>query len=237
MAEEADYLPPAGLPRFLEQAEQLRDQLAALDLPGLQRLLKCNDQIARQNFDRYSQMDLRAGLTPAVLAYQGIQYQYMAPRLFTYGQYRWLGEHLRILSGLYGILAPFDGVVPYRLEMGAKFAPWGSGGLYDLWGDRLARALAEETDTVIDLASKEYSRAVLPHLPHTVRVVACRFGQWDGEKLREKGTQCKMARGEMVRWMAEQDVRDPQALPGFDRLDYRFRPELSSPGELVFVRP
>ena len=237
MVEELDFLPPEDLPRFLDRAETLRDRLAGLSLEELRALLGCNEQIAQLNHARYARMDLRHRLTPAVFAYQGLQYQYMAPKLFTYGQYGWLREHLRILSGLYGILRPFDGVVPYRLEMGAKYRPWGLNGLYAFWGDSLARALAEEDGVVVDLASREYSRAVLPHLPRGVRVLSCRFGQWDGEKLREAGSRCKMARGEMVRWLAEQGADRPEALRDFDRLDYRYRPELSREGELVFVAP
>ena len=237
MVEELDFLPPEGLPRLIDRAEELRDQMAALSLSQLKKLLGCNDQIALLNYERYAHMDLRGRLTPAVLAYQGIQYQYMAPKLFTYEQYGWLRSHLRILSGLYGVLRPFDGVTPYRLEMGARHRPWGQGGLYTFWGDSLARILAEEDDTVVDLASKEYSRAVLPCLPPGIRVVSCRVGQWDGEKLREKGTRCKMARGEMVRWLAEQGADRPEAMMEFDRLEYHFRPELSREDELVFVCP
>ena len=162
MVEELDFLPPEGLPRFLDRAETLRDRLAGLSLEELRALLGCNEQIAQLNHARYARMDLRHRLTPAVFAYQGLQYQYMAPKLFTYGQYGWLREHLRILSGLYGILRPFDGVVPYRLEMGAKYRPWGLNGLYAFWGDSLARSLAEEGGVVVGLASREYSRAVLP---------------------------------------------------------------------------
>ena len=237
MREDGDFLAPRQAPALLERAAVLAEWLRGLDYTALKKLLACNDGIAELNFRRFQEMDLRRPGTPALLSYDGIQYQYMAPHLFTRPQFEYAETHLRILSGFYGVLRPFDGVLPYRLEMGAKYRPWGLNGLYAFWGDSLARALTEEDSVVVDLASREYSRAVLPHLPRGVRVLSCRFGQWDGEKLRERGTRCKMARGEMVRWLAEQGADRPEALLEFTRLDYRYRPELSREGELVFVAP
>ena len=153
----------------------------------------------------------------------GIQYQTMAARVLETGQYEFLQEHLRILSGFYGLLRPFDGVTPYRLEMGARLAVDGCRDLYGFWGRSWPGALAGESGWVLDLASKEYSRAVLPHLPPSVGVVSCVFGELrpDG-KVVEKGTLCKMARGEMVRWLAETGTTHPDGLPAFQGLGYRY---------------
>ena len=144
-------------------------------------------------------------------------------------------EHLRILSGFYGILRPFDGVTPYRLEMQAKLRMGEAKDLYAFWGDAIARELTEGTDCVVNLASKEYSQAVEPWLPEGVRLITCVFGEEKNGKVIEKGTQCKMARGEMVRWMAENRVTDPEDLKAFDRLKYRFAPEYSGGDTLVFL--
>ena len=181
-------------------------------------------------------MDLHRGLTPAILSYEGIQYRYMAPGVFETGPMAYIEEHLRILSGFYGLLRPFDGVTPYRLEMQAKLPVDGSRDLYAFWGDKLARALADETDLIVDLASKEYSRAVVPHLPSTVRVVTCVFGEYVNSKLVEKGTMCKMARGEMVRFMAERSVTEAEELCAFNRLGYAYAPGESAPDRLVFIK-
>ncbi len=110
--------------------------------------------------ERLEQMDLRRNLTPAVIAYKGIQYRYMAPSVMEPTHLDYLREHLRILSGFYGLLRPFDGVTPYRLEMQAKLVVDGCRDLYQFWGSRLAKQLASKTDVVLNLASKEYSRAV-----------------------------------------------------------------------------
>lgn len=225
-----------GLPQFLSKTERLYEQLRGMSYEALKALWNCNDQIAKLNFERLQTMNLRQGLTPAILAYEGIQYQYMAPGVFTYDELDYVEEHLRILSGFYGVLRPFDGVTPYRLEMQARLRTSFCTDLYGFWGTSLALALAQETDTVVDLASKEYSRAVLPHLPRSVRVVSCTFAQRKGDKLLESGTQCKMARGEMVRFLTESGETDPEAMKGFDRLGYRFHPELSGTERLVFVQ-
>ena len=181
-------------------------------------------------------MDLRRCLTPAVLSYEGIQYQYMAPGVFETEQYDFIQEHLRIVSGFYGLLRPFDGVTPYRLEMQAKLAVDGSQDLYAFWGDKLARRLAEETDFVLDLASKEYSRAVEPHLPKNVRLVRCSFGERQGSKIVEKGTMCKMARGQMVRWLAENNVTKAADIRAFHDLGYHYDPAESGENHFVFVK-
>ena len=132
-------------------------------------------------------MELRRNLTPAILSYEGIQYRYMAPGVMETAHLDYLREHLRILSGFYGLLRPFDGVTPYRLEMQAQLKVDGCRDLYQFWGDRLARQLAAEADFVLNLASKEYSKAVEPHLPGSVRFVTCTFGEWKGGKVIEKG--------------------------------------------------
>lgn len=235
MRTDTDSLPWRDLPVFLSRTQQLLDRLRGMTYEQLKTLWNCNDKIAAQNAERVAHMDLRENLTPALLAYDGIQYRYMAPGVFTDGEYGYVQEHLRILSGFYGILRPFDGVTPYRLEMQAKLRMGEAKDLYAFWGDAIARELTEGTDCVVNLASKEYSQAVEPWLPEGVRLITCVFGEEKNGKVIEKGTQCKMARGEMVRWMAENRVTDPEDLKGFDRLRYRFAPEYSGEDTLVFL--
>ena len=236
MRVDTDSFPIRALPDFLADTERLLAVLRSMTPKELQALWKCNDSIATLNVERLSGMDLRCGLTPAVLSYEGIQYQYMAPGVFESGQYDFIQEHLRIVSGFYGLLRPFDGVTPYRLEMQAKLAVDGYKDLYAFWGDRLARRLAAETDFVLDLASKEYSRAVEPHLPASVRLVRCTFGERQGRKIVEKGTMCKMARGQMVRWLAENNVTVLTDIREFHDLGYCYDPAESGEDHFVFVK-
>ena len=236
MNADPDGLPPREAPRFLERTQILLDWLRGLDLEGLRRLLACNGDIARLNYGRFRDMDLRRGFTPALFAYEGIQYRYMAPNVFTAGELAYVQEHLRILSGFYGLLRPFDAVVPYRLEMQAKLKTPFCASLYDFWGDSLARALAEEDGVVLNLASEEYARAIRPHLPGGVRLITPVFGEEAGGRVVEKGVYVKMARGEMVRYLAGRGARGPEEAKGFNGLGYAFRPELSGEERYVFLR-
>ena len=186
MRVDAEYLPCQDLPRFLGEAETLLQRLRQLDPGALQALWKCNDVLARENIERLGQMDLYQRLTPAILAYDGIQYRYLAPNVLEIGELGYLQAHLRILSGFYGLLRPLDGVTPYRLEMQAKLSVGEARDLYAFWGNKLGAALGEETDQVLNLASREYSRAVLPYLPKHVAWADCVFGQVVGGKVVER---------------------------------------------------
>ena len=186
MRVDAEYLPCQDLPRFLGEAETLLQRLRQLDPGALQALWKCNDVLARENIARLGQIDLYQRLTPAILAYDGIQYRYLAPNVLEIGELGYLQAHLRILSGFYGLLRPLDGVTPYRLEMQAKLSVGEARDLYAFWGNKLGAALGEETDQVLNLASREYSRAVLPYLPKHVAWADCVFGQVVGGKVVEK---------------------------------------------------
>lgn len=236
MRQEPDGLPYTQLPKFLPEAEHLAGCLQAMEPHALQALWRCNDAIAACNIERLRQMELRRNLTPAILAFEGIQYQYMAPGVFEDRQLDYLERHLRILSGFYGMLRPFDGVTPYRLEMQAKLRVDGCQTLYEFWGARLAQELAQGVDWVLDLASKEYSRAVLPHLPAEIPVICCVFAERKNGKLVEKGTLCKMARGQMVRFLAEGNITEPEGVRQFNQLGYRYCETASTQKKFVFLK-
>lgn len=176
-------------------------------------------------------------LSPAVMSYHGIQYQSMAPEVMDAAQLDWLQNHLWILSGLYGCVRPFHGVSPYRLEMGAKLSVDGARDLYAFWGNRLAQAIAPagSDTTIVNLASVEYAKAVLPHAAQDTTVITCLFGEGvrNGKPI-QRSTASKKARGSMVRWMAENKLEDASELTAFD-VGYRHFPELSCPGTLVFI--
>ena len=236
MKVDTDSFPYRDLPVFLSNTEEIRGELQSMSYEELKELWKCNDQIAQLNVRRLQDMDLYNRLTPAVLAYEGIQYQYMAPGVFTDQEFGYIQEHLRILSGFYGILRPFDGVTPYRLEMQAKLEIGECKDLYAYWGERLAKALFAETDCILNLASKEYSICVSKFLPDTVRFITCVFGEEKGGKVIEKGTMCKMARGEMVRYMAQNQVTAPEQVKSFNHLNYRFDESRSDGNTYIFLR-
>ena len=274
-----DYSCRLSAPVFQEKAGQLHTALRNLSFEELKKLWNCSEKLAVQNYERLHAWVPGRHLTPALLAYEGIQYQYMAPHIFSESQWTYAEEHLRILSGFYGILRPTDGVIPYRLEMQAKLAPvrkaFGSvNSLYEYWGDSIYRHLAAETPADIDalqstgpaaktpadadalqsagpaaktpadadalqivnLASDEYSKSVLPFIAPSVTWVSCIFGELADGRVKVKGTLAKMARGEMVRWMAENQIQDVRGLRDFRQLNYRFHEELSSDRAYVFLK-
>lgn len=228
-------------PVFLTEAEEVLGYLRGLSFAEAKKLWGCNDKIAEVNFERLAKMDLgnEALLTPAVWAYEGIAYQYMAPAVFEDAHLEYVQEHLRILSGFYGVLKPMDGVMPYRLEMQAKAKVAGTKNLYEFWGDKIYKEVVDESRVIVDLASKEYSVCVERYLRPGDRYVECVFGEFaDAEhtKIVQKGVYAKMARGEMVRYMAENDVREPEGMKGFERLGFRFCEERSEEGRFVFIK-
>lgn len=253
MRVETDSFAPEGLPAFLPETRRLLAALKEMDGLQLQKLWKCNDSIAALNLERLAHMDLEGRLTPALLSYEGIQYQYMAPAVFEERMLAWVQEHLRILSGFYGVLKPMDGVTPYRLEMQARLSVGKARDLYEFWGGSLweeicgaavdggdgGAAAASEggvREVVLNLASKEYSRCIEKYLRPEDRFITCIFGEWSGGKIVQKGTYAKMARGEMVRFLAERQAERPEEARDFDRLGYRFAPEHSDEKSYVFVR-
>ena len=260
-----DSFAPRGIPPFPRQTEQLWRELLQVERTqgreGLRKLWNVNEKLLAQNIELLGRFEpvrdeaalddpaVAALVSPAIFSYVGIQYRSMAPEVLELDALAWLQDHLWILSGFYGCARPFDAVEPYRLEMGARLVVDGARDLYAFWSDRIAQAVTAHQpitpapnggQTVVNLASVEYAKAVLPHLNSSTQVVTCIFG----EELRngkpvQRATASKIARGSMVRWMAERGCEDARELTAFD-VGYRFAPELSDQGErvskLVFLR-
>lgn len=224
------------LPVYLEKADKLRQYLCACSYDDLKKLWACNDKIASLNYERLRNMNILKNLSPAILSYDGIQYQYMAPHIFSDEYFEYIEKHLRIISGFYGILKPFDGITPYRLEMQARLRTDFCKNLYDYWGDDIYKELTKDTKTILNLASNEYSKTVYKYLTPDIRYVNCIFGEMSDGKVKEKGVYVKMARGEMVRYMAENGIEDIDGIKCFDRLNFKFNNSLSSDNELVFLK-
>ncbi len=242
---EEDLLEVRSLPVFLDRTQILLDYMRGLDRNQAKALWKCNDAIADLNYTRIQSMDLHSRLTPAILAYEGIQYQYMAPNVMGKGELDYIEKHLRILSGFYGILRPFDGVRPYRLEMQARVCLKEGGrvcrDLYAFWGDSLYKEVAAEDKVIVNLASKEYSRAVEPFLEPDTAFVQVIFGSLDTDKagkkkIKAKATEAKMARGEMVRFLARTGAKKPEDMKKFDGLGFAYSGAWSGENTYVFLR-
>lgn len=242
-----------GIPPFAHETAQLHRALLDIERTegsdGLQTLWNVSDKLLGPCLDTLHEFgsvlknddlnnpDIACNVSPAVMSYHGIQYQSMAPEVMDSAQLTWLQSHLWILSGLYGCARPFHAVEPYRLEMGAKLAVDDACDLYAFWDDKLARTIAPagSNTTIVNLASVEYAKAVLPHLAADVTVVTCLFGEGvrNGKPI-QRSTASKKAHGSMVRWMAENKLEDASGLTAFDA-GYRHIPELSDKSTLVFM--
>lgn len=236
MKDDPNSLPSHGLPQFLDRTEKIAARLRSMGYEELKSLWGCSDQLTKLNMERLNTMDLTRAETPALFAYEGIQYQYIAPRVCTQEELDYLQEHLRILSGFYGVLRPFDAVTPYRLEMQANLKLDKVNNLYNYWDADIANAVCLDERCVLNLASKEYSVCIAKHLPSHVRFITCSFAERKGDRLIEKGTMCKMARGEMVRFLARHQIEQPEDVKQFNSLNYRYSDADSTDKTYVFIK-
>ena len=156
---------------------------------------------------------------------------------FSEEEFNYIKSHLKILSGFYGVLNPFDGVVPYRLEMQAKLKVENSKNLYEFWGDSLYKELRKESNVILNLASKEYSKCIEKYLSEDDVFITCIFGELkeDG-KIKVKATEAKMARGLMVRYMASNNITDIEDIKKFADLSFKYSAEHSTDKEFVFIK-
>lgn len=237
MTENPELLPVETVPVFTAQTEQLLAALRALSFDEARKLWGCNEQLTRLNMERLRTMCLTQALTPAILAYNGLQYKHLAAAVLEADELQWLQAHLRILSGFYGLLRPMDGIRAYRLEMQAELALDDSRNLYEFWSDKLYRELCRGEDTVLDLSSREYGQCIQSYLEPGLRYIQCIFAEaGEDGRLRQKATEAKMARGEMVRFAALLRAETPEQLQDFCALGYTYAPEHSSDEKMVFVK-
>ncbi len=224
-------------PRFAAEATSLARSAANLTQKRLRELMHISPALAKLNADRFAGF---AGLPEraALFAFAGDVYAGFEVATLDDAGIDYAQDHLRMLSGLYGLLRPLDRIRPYRLEMGTRWAPRRQR-LTDWWGDRIARLLdddvaAEGSGTILNLASQEYWAAVDDRLPAGVRVVAADFRE--GADARFVSFHAKRARGMLARWVVEHRIDDVAALRGFDSDGYRYDAAASSDNNLRFVR-
>ena len=233
-------------PEFEADAQRLARTMRNLTLKDLKGLMSLSDDLARLNRDRFrafADAPAAEDLRPAVLCFAGDTYQGLDAASLEAEEMGWAQEHLRILSGLYGVPRPLDAIQAYRLEMGSKLKTRRGGNLYDYWRDSLSKALnaqAEATgsDVLVNCASQEYFGAVdLKALK--LRVITPQFmeDKGDGKGPKIVSFFAKKARGAMARYIVQHRVSDPEGLQDFDSGGYAYQPDASTPERPVFVRP
>lgn len=235
---------PTTKPAFARDAAVLVATARALSATRIERLMGVSPKLAaltRERFAAFRTEGRVEGARPAVFAFAGDVYQGLDAYRLPADALAFAQDHVRILSGLYGVLRPLDLVQPYRLEMGLRLKNPRGATLYDFWGDRIARELGKAAAghadrTVVNLASDEYFSAV-DVAALGAPVVSAAFREEKDGKLRTLQFFAKRARGAMARWIALNRIESRAALTAFDADGYRWRPDLSSPDLLVFSRP
>lgn len=230
-------------PEMLDAADELIGQLRELSPQQVGSLMKLSDQLAALNFGRYADWSRpfnRDNARQAIFAFRGDVYVGLDADSLAEEDLLWAQDHLRILSGLYGLLRPLDLMQPYRLEMGTRLANRHGANLYRYWGDTLALKLNEELErhssrVLINLASDEYFKSV-PVAKLAAPVISPVFKDWKGDQYKIISFYAKKARGLMARYIIEQRLDDPEALKAFDADGYRYHSAMSSPEQPVFVR-
>ncbi len=212
-----------SIPHFIEDSKTLMQELRKLSVLDIQTLMKVNEKIAKSNYDRYANFRFDGHGQCAITTYYGLQYKQLNLAEYDTSMLTYMNHHVRILSGLYGVLKPFDSIYPYRLEM--KFTPLH---LYSFWQDKIQAYF--EGQQIINVASKEYSDVLCGDVYH-VHFKIRRQG-----KLITQSTQAKMARGQFMHFVIVNKVKTLAQLKQFASDGYAYDASVSSKKEFVFVK-
>jgi hypothetical protein len=247
-AKTLDFETPAPVPEFsqadfLKQSRQLIKELRALSPAHISALMNISEKLGDLNFDRFARW--KTPFTPAnskqaLFAFQGDVYTGMNAAEFSANDVVFAQQHLRILSGLYGVLRPLDLIQPYRLEMGTSFQNSHGKNLYEFWGNEITRALNKQlhelkSTVVINLASNEYFSAVKPKLLKA-EIITPVFKDAKNGEYKIISFFAKKARGMMSAYIIQNKIKDPEAIKKFNVAGYTFAPKKSSEREWIFTR-
>lgn len=234
---------PVTRPQLEADTAVLIDRCKELDAATFRKLMKLSEKLGDLTYERFQNMTLPQtpeNARPCVLAFQGDVYKGLGAATLSNSDLEWAQDHLRILSGLYGVLRPLDLIQPYRLEMGTRLENERGSDLYAFWGDRIAQALNAELAqrplrAVLNLASNEYFKAVAADQLQPPLVTAEFRELRDGEP-KMISFYAKRARGLLARFVIDRRIDDPEGLKDFAEEGYSYRPELSNPARLMFLR-
>ena len=227
------------VPHFASDAEVVANAAKKLSVKGLRDLMHISEDLAKLNkarFSAFGEQERKA----AVYAFAGDTYQGFEAATLDDDAMRWAQDHMRILSGLYGVLRPLDEIEPYRLEMGSKLKIGRKPSLYAYWGDRIAQALNEQAEqtrdqVLVNCASQEYFGAV-DQSALKLRVITPTFYETHAKGPRIVSFYAKRARGAMARFIVENRLTDPESLQDFTVGGYQYMPEMSSENNPVYLR-
>ena len=221
-----------SLPQLLARTEQIRKEVLKKDLYELMEMWGCSEKIAEINQKRFAEMNLSENLMCAIERYTGMQYQSLDYASLNETQKAYILKHVWIPDAFYGLLKADDGIVPYRMDFHTQIQINGRKDLYEYWKD-LPSSLIED-DLLINLASEEYAKAILPY--YSGSVVSIRFMQNKNGKLRSASTLAKKARGTFLRWMAVNSMESLEQMKNFDLDGFHYEKDVSNESCFVFVK-
>ncbi len=230
-------------PQYLDQAGELVGQIQQYSLAQLKSLMQVSDKLAVLNFERY--MQWRGSYSAeegqqTILAFSGEVFNGLQARSLNEADLIFAQKHIRLLSGLYGVLRPLDLILPYRLEMGTKIKNNKGRNLYEFWNEIIPNNITDETGlqgnkVLINLASNEYFKSIEPRsFPYPI--ITPVFKESDGKGFRNVTVYAKKARGMMLRFIIQNRINDPEYLKAFDEDGYYFNNDLSTNKEWIFCR-
>jgi cytoplasmic iron level regulating protein YaaA (DUF328/UPF0246 family) len=247
-AKTLDFETPPGTrkstqPQFLDRSAELVEDMQALNPEDIRGLMGVSENIANMNHQRFMNWSQPFDLDNAkqsILAFKGDVYGGLEAETLSSTELRFAQQHLRILSGLYGVLRPLDLMQPYRLEMGLKFANRGGKNLYEFWGGQLTGSLNAQlkkikSDVLVNLASNEYFKSVKPG-ELNAEIITPVFRDLKSGKYKIISFYAKKARGQMARYIIENGIEEPSALKRFKVDGYKYNGGQSTARELVFTR-
>ena len=247
-AKTLDYTSPLATenftqPRYLEQSSQLVEVLRKLSPNQLADLMKLSDKLAGLNVARFTEWQPDFTLEnarQAILAFKGDVYTGLDAESLTDADFHYAQQHLRILSGLYGVLRPLDLMQPYRLEMGTKLQNSAGANLYEFWGEGITESLnqsiaEQKASVLLNLASNEYFKAVKPKQLNAT-LINVDFKDLKNGQYKIISFYAKKARGIMARYVIQNKIDSSEALKDFTEQGYYYSAEQSKPTHLVFLR-
>lgn len=223
-------------PIFINKTSEIFNILKELSKDELTKLWKCNSKMVNELYDKLHKANLSSNLTPAIFTYDGLVYKNINPSSFDDAQINYINNNLRIISGFYGVLRPFDGIIKYRLEMQSKLKINGFNNLYDYWSDSIYKEIIDKSHLIINLASKEYSKCIESYLTKEDKFITIAFMEKVNDKFISKNTYSKIARGLMVNYLVKNNIINIEDIKNFNADGYKFNDELSTDSLFVFCR-
>lgn len=224
------------IPNQIDKARNIVHKIKLLTYSEMKSVMGINDKLVELNKLRYDNIKFDNMGKPALLSYTGTVYKSIKANTFNRDEIEFCKNHLRILSGLYGVLKPYDSIYEYRLEMKTKIGVNGCKDLYEYFGRSIYEKIICEDREIINLCSGEYSKALIPYLTSEDRFITCTFKIRRGDSLKTLSTDAKQTRGMMVNYIVKNNIQDRELLKEFNENGYSYDETLSSENEYIFLK-